>query len=100
MIPIGDSDLLDAIVAGAGPVGSRIACGLAKLGYSVLVIEEHQQIGEPVQCSGIIGRECVERYQIPKEVILTESQSAKFFSPSGKYIRLATEEVQAYIVDR
>ncbi len=90
----------DVVVAGAGPVGSHIACKLAKLGYSVSVMEEHQQIGEPVQCSGIIGRECVERYQIPKGVILTESQSAKFFSPSGKFIRLATEEVQAYIVDR
>ena len=81
-------------------MGSYIACKMAEMGYSVLVFEEHQQIGEPVQCSGIIGRECVERYRIPKDVILTESQSAKFFSPSGKYIRLATEEVQAYIVDR
>jgi len=92
--------LLDVIVAGAGPIGSHVACKLAELGYSVSVMEEHQQIGEPVQCSGIIGQECVKRYQIPKDVILAESQSAKFFSPSGKHIRLATEEVQAYIVDR
>ncbi|MFC1978370.1 geranylgeranyl reductase family protein [Chloroflexota bacterium] len=90
----------DVIVVGAGPVGSHISYRLAKLGHSVLVIEEHQQIGEPVQCSGIIGRECVDLYQIPKSAVLTKSQSAKFFSPSGKYIRLAKEQVQAYIVDR
>jgi len=100
LISLGESDLIDAVVAGAGPVGSHIAYRLAKLGHSVVVMEEHQQIGEPVQCSGIIGRECVEHFKIPKDVILTESKSARFFSPSGKYLRLATEEVQAYIVDR
>ncbi|MFC1905915.1 geranylgeranyl reductase family protein [Chloroflexota bacterium] len=96
----GDSDLLDVIVAGAGPVGSHVACKLAEQGYSVAVFEEHNTIGEPVQCTGIIGRECIERYHIPQEVVLFESKSAKFFSPSGKYLRLAKDEVQAYIVDR
>jgi len=92
--------LLDVAIVGAGPVGSHMACRLAEMGYSVSVFEEHQNIGEPVQCSGIIGRECVERFGIPKDVILTESQSAKFFSPSGKFIRLVAAEIQAYIVDR
>ncbi|MFC1998704.1 geranylgeranyl reductase family protein [Chloroflexota bacterium] len=88
------------IVAGAGPVGSHMAGRLAELGYSVAVFEEHKTIGEPVQCTGIIGRECIERYHIPYDVVLTESKSAKFFSPSGKYLRLAKDAVQAYIVDR
>jgi geranylgeranyl reductase family protein len=92
--------LIDVIVVGAGPVGSHIAYRLANLGYSVAVFEEHKTIGQPVQCTGIIGRECVERYDIPSDVVLTESKSAKFFGPSGKYLSLTKDEVQAYIVDR
>ncbi len=92
--------MFDVIVAGAGPVGSHIARKMAERGYSVAVFEEHDVIGEPVQCTGIIGAECVNRYSIPRDVISTESKSAKFYSPSGRYIRLAMNEVQAYVVDR
>jgi digeranylgeranylglycerophospholipid reductase len=92
--------LPDALIVGAGPVGSYIAERLAGLGYEVEVFEEHKVIGEPVQCSGIIGRECFERFDMPQDVVLTESKSAKFFSPSGGCLRLATDDVQAYIVDR
>ncbi|MGH7431616.1 MAG: FAD-dependent oxidoreductase, partial [Candidatus Methylomirabilales bacterium] len=45
----------DVIVVGAGPAGSQTAASLAQRGYTVLVLEEHPQIGVPTNCSGLIG---------------------------------------------
>ena len=95
-----DKELFDAIVIGAGPVGNYAAYQLASHGYKVAVIEEHERVGEPMQCTGIIGVECFERFHLPTSSVLREANSAKFFSPSGKIIRLRSERPQAYIVDR
>ena len=46
--------MLDALVIGAGPSGSRTAWNLAKAGYSTTLVEEHEIVGEPCQCAGLI----------------------------------------------
>ena len=46
--------MLDALVIGAGPSGSRTAWNLAEAGYSTALVEEHEIIGEPCQCAGLI----------------------------------------------
>ena len=93
-------ELFDTIVIGAGPVGSYAAQQMAGYGCKVAVLEEHERIGEPMQCTGIIGVECFERFHLSTGSVLREARSAKFFSPSGKTIRLQSEKPQAYIVDR
>jgi geranylgeranyl reductase family protein len=95
-----DRELFDTIVIGAGPVGSCAARQLASYGYKVAVLEEHERIGEPMQCTGIIGVECFERFNLSTGSVLREARSSKFFSPSGKIIRLQSEKPQAYVVDR
>lgn len=95
-----DKALYDILVIGAGPVGSYTAQRLASNGYKVAVFEEHERIGEPMQCTGIIGVECFRRFQLPTDTVLREANSAKLFSPSGKVIRLHSDRPQAYIVDR
>lgn len=95
-----NSELYDTIVIGAGPVGSFAAQLLAGYGYNVAVLEEHARIGEPMQCTGIIGVECFERFQLSTEPVLREARSARLFSPSGNVLRLQSERPQAYIVDR
>ena len=95
-----DKASFDTIVIGAGPVGNYAAYQLASYGYKVAIIEEHERIGEPMQCTGIIGVECFERFHLPTSSVLREANSAKFFSPSGKIIRLQSEKPQAYVVDR
>ena len=35
----------DVVIVGAGPVGGHTANLLAKLGHSVLLLEEHNEIG-------------------------------------------------------
>ena len=44
----------DVIIVGAGPTGGRTATHLASLGHSVLMLEEHSEIGRPFQCAGLV----------------------------------------------
>jgi digeranylgeranylglycerophospholipid reductase len=92
--------LYDAVTVGAGPIGSYIAYRLAKLGYKVLVFERRPRVGDAACCTGIIGKECFDRFPIVNNGVLTQHSSAKFFSPSGKCLRLSKDTVQAYVVDR
>jgi digeranylgeranylglycerophospholipid reductase len=92
--------LHDAIVVGAGPIGNYIAYRLAKLGYKVLVLERRTKVGDAACCTGIIGKECFDRFPIVNSGVLTQHSSAKFFSPSGKCLRLSKDTVQACVVDR
>ncbi len=90
----------DVLIVGAGPAGSRVAYRLATFGYRVAVFEKHQQIGNKLCCTGIIGRECVELFDVDPSCVLQEAKSAKLFAPSGEFIRVSKDDAQAYIVDR
>ena len=92
--------LYDVVVVGGGPVGSRVAYGLAEMGYKVVVVEKKEGLGEPVCCTGIISQECVSRFAIDEGVIFRQANSARVFSPSGKLLSLWRREPQASIVDR
>jgi len=94
------SEFYDVIVVGAGPAGSYAACELASSGYNVAVLEQKSAPGLDVCCTGIISTECFDSFVIDPEVIFTKANSAKFFSPSGKYVRLQSERIQACVVDR
>ena len=90
----------DVIVVGAGPAGSYIAYELASLGHDVAVFEEKSALGLDVCCTGIISTECFQSLDLGTDVILTKLNSARFFSPSGRCLRLQTEKIQAYVVNR
>jgi len=92
--------LYDVIVAGGGPIGSYMAYKLAGAGYRVVVLERRGKMGEPVCCAGIIGRECVDAFNVDDSVVLRQVNGAEIYSPSGKCIRLWREEPQAVVVDR
>jgi geranylgeranyl reductase family protein len=92
--------MYDVLIVGAGPSGSQLAYQLASQGHRTLVLEEHDRIGEPVCCAGIIGRECLETFSLPPSLVLAQASSATLFPPSGKPLRLSKDTVQAYIVHR
>jgi digeranylgeranylglycerophospholipid reductase len=91
--------LHDVIVVGAGPSGNMAALRLSQMGYSVAVLDWRQNIGDKL-CTGIIGRECVERFPPDSSIIQHSARSAVLVSPSGKRYPVAKEDAQAYVVDR
>ena len=88
------------LIVGGGLVGSYVAYKLAGMGYGVVVLERHKQLGERVCCTGIVSQECMSSFAIDKSVILREANGARLFSPSGRLLRLRREETQASILDR
>jgi digeranylgeranylglycerophospholipid reductase len=90
----------DVIIVGAGPAGSHTAYKLASSGYRVAVFEEKSASGLNICCTGIISTECFQSLHLDTDMILTKVNSTKFFSPSGKCLRLQTEKVQAFVVNR
>lgn len=91
---------LDVIVIGGGPIGCYTAHLLAREGLEVLVLEEHPSIGEPPHCTGVIGAEAFEKFELPQEAILDRLSSATFFSPGGLKAEFSTPRPVAFVVDR
>lgn len=95
-----DTQTFDVAIIGAGPAGSYLAWKLAGTGYRVAVLEEHEVIGEPVNCTGIIGIDCFKKFPLGLNSVRRAANSARFYSPAGHEILLQKEENQAYIIDR
>jgi len=91
--------MYDVIVVGAGPSGSYAALRLAQLGYQVIVLEQKEDAGENICCTGIISAECLDTFNLDA-AILREASSARFFVPCGQFIRFERENPPAYIIDR
>jgi len=94
-----DSDAFDVLVVGAGPAGGLVSQRIARAGYEVALIEEHREIGEPIQCGGLVTPRVFD-YVSCKETILGEIRGAEIYSPKGRRIRIDGRETQAVVVDR
>ena len=46
-------EFYDVVIIGAGPIGGYLGWKLRKQGHSVLIVEEHSEIGRPFQCAGL-----------------------------------------------
>ncbi|HEY8534900.1 MAG TPA: NAD(P)/FAD-dependent oxidoreductase [Vicinamibacterales bacterium] len=90
----------DTLIVGAGPGGLEAARRLARDGFDVVVCEEHPVSGEPVHCTGVLGTEAFDEFDIPRTVILNPLSTARFFSPSGLTVEHTTATVEAVVVDR
>ena len=56
-------------IIGAGPAGSYLAWLLAKKWKDVTLIEEHDKIGNPIQCTGIVTGSIEKFVKLRKDVI-------------------------------
>ena len=90
----------DSVIVGAGPGGLYAALCLARRGLDVVVLEEHDAIGRPVHCTGILAREAFEEFGLPTDTILNELTTARFVSPGGHDLIYRTTGVEAVVVDR
>ena len=85
-------DEYQVLIVGAGPVGSRIATELALRDISVLLVEEHSEIGRPFQCAGLVNPSSMKIVGL-EESILQNIDGAKIHSPSGTMVQVGTEGV-------
>ena len=88
-------------VIGAGAVGLHSAIELLKGGWEVTVVEEHGEVGKPVQCAGLISRSGAEMLHLPtEECTVNEVKGAKLFAPNGEVIKIEKNKSVAYVLDR
>ena len=90
----------DVLVVGAGPAGSTAAERLAADGFDVAVAEEHAVIGEPVDCTGVIGIEALEAFDLPQGIVVGSVNAVTIHSPDGIPLSYQGDPSLAWIVDR
>jgi digeranylgeranylglycerophospholipid reductase len=92
--------LRDVAVIGAGPAGLMAARALAAAGHDVVVLEEHDEIGVPVHCTGLLGLDAFDELDIPRHTILTTTHAARFIAADGSSVLVDADRVRAAVIDR
>ena len=91
--------IFDVCIVGGSIAGNYLSYLLSNTNLRILVIEEHNQVGVPLQCAGIVSQKLNKLIYLPPELILNRVNTAKIVAPSGKYIKLSGNE-KPYIIDR
>jgi len=96
------AEIVDVLVVGAGPAGLLAAREAASRGASVQVLEEHQEIGLPTHCAGLLSVRGLERIGVVPErrFVQNEISGANFRSPGGLTFTVRSRGTAAYVVDR
>ena len=90
----------DVVIVGAGPAGGRVATHFASRGHSVLMLEEHEEIGRPFQCAGLVTPNAMKEVGLFHS-ILEEVDGALIHGPSGTLVPVGSEgKVRTYVVSR
>ena len=75
----------DVLVVGAGPGGGSAALHAARAGLSVILIEDHTEIGAPVHCGECLSDEAVANLglDLPNSVISKKVDGIRVIFPDG-----------------
>ncbi len=82
-------------IIGAGPAGSYLAYLLAKKGKAVTIIEEHNKIGSPVQCTGIVT-DSIEKFVKLKNNVIANKLSTVIAISKHNRTETKTNEIVLY----
>ena len=82
----------DVVVVGAGPIGGYLSKKLNEHGHSVLLLEEHNEIGRPFQCAGLVNPVAMDTIGLESS-ILTTIWGANIHSPSGNMVTIGDPNV-------
>lgn len=92
----------DILVAGGSISGLAFAAEAAKRGVSVLVAEEHSEIGEPEKCDGLVSLRGLAKYGFPPnpDVIQNRIASAVIHSPLDRHFAVNASALDVVVLDR
>lgn len=96
------TESFDILVAGGSIAGLAFASEAAARGATVLVAEEHEEIGEPEKCDGLVSMRGLRRYGYPPdpEVVQNQVNSAVIHSPSGRHFAVNASALDVVVLDR
>jgi digeranylgeranylglycerophospholipid reductase len=90
----------DVLVIGGGPGGLATARALAARGRDVAVIEEHEEIGAPVHCTGVLAEDAFTALDLPAGCLLNPLRTVRFVAPAGHAFDYTTATTEAVVIDR
>jgi len=90
----------DVAIVGGGPGGLSSARRLAADGRSVIVFEEHDRVGAPVHCTGVLAEDVIATMQLPSEAVLNPLSTVRFVAPAGHSFDYTTAKTEAVVIDR
>jgi len=92
----------EVIVAGGSVSGLLCAREIARLGHSVLVIEEDYEIGTPEHCGGVVSVSGIEELGVvpTRGTLENKIRSALIISPAGKSFTLDAKAQKVVVLDR
>ena len=79
-------------IVGAGPAGSYLGYLLAKQGQKVTILEEHDRVGSPVQCTGIVTHSIENFFKLKNEVIAKKLDKVVVVSKNNR-ITVEVDEI-------
>ena len=92
--------MIDVVVVGGGPGGMAAAKNLSAQGWSVVVFEEHAEIGTPVHCTGVLAEDVIGTMALPSEAVLNPLSTVRFVAPAGHAFEYTTTTTEAVVIDR
>jgi digeranylgeranylglycerophospholipid reductase len=92
--------MLDTIVVGGGPAGLYCALLLAEAGFDVAVVEEHETVGIPTHCTGVVSDELSDLFKLPQSLILSRPTTCVIASPTGRTFSFSHAEESIAVIDR
>ena len=91
---------MEIVIVGAGPIGCYAAQLLKNYGFSARIIEEHKEVGKPIRCAGLVGKQVFEKTLLPlsESSIINRIDGASIFYGDDSF-QIKREGV-AYVIDR
>jgi len=84
-------------IIGAGPIGNYAAVLLAQQGHAVHIYEDHDTVGTPIQCTGLMTISLNDVFTPSAEYITNSTESIEVTAPNQSTFQIKSKE---YIVHR